>query len=252
MRRLFYVAVTRAKCDVAFVCNTSSFAKMGFFACLAEAFGFTKDGFATLWNDDRTIRTINGMNVAFERMAPLGAGARKRRRLVDAALEQELATGEILPLSIATPPPIESAEIPVRRDRSAGILLHRVLELADADPLKVVDAAAAELGASPETVTRVRRRLQTIAQSPTFKRIAKAETIGREFPLRGEENWRIDRLVREKGRELVIDYKSGAPSPDHELQVRRYCDAIARMTGRPCAGLIWYIDEASDHAIELR
>src|SRR5207248_1373395 len=148
---------TRAKCDVAFVCNTSAFAKMGFFACLAEAFGFTKDGFATLWSDDRTIRTINGMKVAFERMAMRGAGARKRRRLVDPALEAELANGEILPLSIATPPAIGTAEIPLRRDRTTGILLHRVLELADADPLKMVDTAAAELGASAEAVARVKQ-----------------------------------------------------------------------------------------------
>jgi ATP-dependent helicase/nuclease subunit A len=256
MRRLFYVAVTRAKCDVAFVCNTSSFAKMGFFACLAEAFGFTKDSFATLWSDDRTIRTINGMTVAFERMSLQGAGARKRRRLVDPLLEAELMSAEILPLSIATPPPIEAAEIPLRRDRTTGILLHRVLELADADPLKLVDAAAAELGASSEAIARVKQRLRAITASPTFRRIAKAETIGRELPLLIDENGtladrRIDRLVREKGRELVIDYKTGAPSDEHQLQVRRYCDAIARMTGRPCAGLIWYIDEERDHAVEL-
>lgn len=252
MRRLFYVAVTRAKCDVAFVCNTSSFAKMGFFSCLTEAFGFTKDGFATLWTDGRTLRTINGMTVAFERMAVRGADARKRRRLLDASLEAELASGEIVPLSMVTPPPIEMPEIPVRRDRTTGILLHRVLELADREPLKFVDSAAAELGASSEAIARVKRRLAAITTSPTFKRIAAAETIGRELPIQLDAgNYRIDRLVREKGRELVIDYKTGARSPEHELQVRRYCEAIARMTGRECRGLIWYIDEESNHAVEL-
>ena len=267
MRRLFYVAVTRAKCDVAFVCNTSAFAKMGFFSCLTEAFGFAKDGFATLWENGRTLRTINDITVAFERMPPTrGAdvpsaqGGRDvrppRARLVDPALESELANGELVPLTLATPAAIASAEIKVRRDRAPGILLHRVLELSDGDPMKVVDAAAAELGASDDAIKRVRQRLRAIATSATFKRIARAETIGRELPLRIDENGslverRIDRLIREKGREVVIDYKSGAPAAEHELQVKRYCEAVARMTGRACAGLIWYIDEESDRAIEL-
>jgi ATP-dependent helicase/nuclease subunit A len=252
MRRLFYVAVTRAKSDVAFVCNTSSFAKMGFFSCLAEVFGFTKDGFATLWEPGRTIRTMGGMTVAFEKMPIRGADARRRRRLIDSALEAELANADILPLSLAAPPSIVNAEIPIRRDRNAGILLHRVLELADADPLELVDATAAELGASSEVVARVKSRLRTITSSSTFKRIAKAQTIGRELPIQiGDGNLRIDRLVREKGRELVIDYKSGIPSEEHALQVRSYCEAVARMTGRACSGLIWYIDEGSDHAVEL-
>jgi ATP-dependent helicase/nuclease subunit A len=256
MRRLFYVAVTRAKCDVAFVCNTSSFAKMGFFSCLTEAFGFAKDGFAMLWEEGRTLRTINDITVAFEKMNVRGADARKRRRLVDQALESELANGEIVPLTLATPSAIETAEIQVRRDRTPGILLHRVLELSDGDPLKVVDAAAAELGAANDAVARVKKRLRTITTSATFRRIARAETIGRELPLRIDENGtlverRIDRLIREKGREVVIDYKSGAPAEEHKLQVKRYCEAIARMTGRACGGLIWYIDEESDRAIEL-
>jgi ATP-dependent helicase/nuclease subunit A len=263
MRRLFYVAVTRAKCDVAFVCNTSAFAKMGFFSCLTEAFGFAKDGFATLWENGRILRRINDITVAFEKMTnmrgadvPSAQARSQRRRLVDQALESELATGDLVPLALATPAAIETAEIQVRRDRTPGILLHRVLELSDGDPMKVVDAAAAELGAGNDVVARVKQRLRTIATSATFKRIVRAETIGREFPLRIDENGalverRIDRLIREKGHEVVVDYKSGAPAAEHELQVKRYCEAVARMTGRACAGLIWYIDIDSDQAVEL-
>jgi ATP-dependent helicase/nuclease subunit A len=258
MRRLFYVAVTRAKCDVAFVCNTSAFKKEGFFSCLTEAFGFSKDGFATLWENGRVLRSMSGMTVAFERMAVRAAGARKRRRLIDPELEAELASGPIVPLSIAMPPEIERAEIPVRRDRTPGILLHRVLELWEPgrDPHAPVDIAASELGASSEAIAQVTQRLRTITTSDIFRRISAAETIGREVPLRIDENGtiadrRIDRLVRENGRELVIDYKSGVPSDEHKLQVRRYCDAIARITGRPCAGLVWYIDIDSDRGVEV-
>jgi ATP-dependent helicase/nuclease subunit A len=274
MRRLFYVAVTRAKSDVVFACNTSSFRAQGFFSCLVETFGLAKESFARLWPlEGREVRNMNGVDIAFERMASRTAGARTRRRLVDAALEAELAASEIVPLSITAPAAIEKAEIPVRRDRSTGILLHRVLELwTPTIPLPVtgeaarragegalfalVDAAGAELGASKEAIAQVKRRLRTLADSETFRRIANAETIGRELPLRFDEagtlvERRIDRLIREETRDTVIDYKSGKPAEEHRLQVQRYCDAVARMTGRETRGLIWYIDEASDRAIEL-
>jgi ATP-dependent helicase/nuclease subunit A len=256
MRRLFYVAVTRAKSDVAFVCNASAFRAQGFFECLAEAFGLAKDGFASLWPAEpgRALRTMNGINVAFERMAVRGAGGRVRRRLVDTAREQSLVAGEIAPLEMAMPKPVVRAEIPVVRDRTTGVLLHRVLELwqPPADPLALLEAAARELGAHASAVAAVRQRLRTIVQSPTFRRIANAEPLGRELPLRagGDATLVVDRLVRENGRELVIDYKSGVPSEAHRAQVARYCEAIARMTGRPCAGLIWYIDETNDRVVE--
>lgn len=61
---------------------------------------------------------------------------------------------------------------------------------------------------------------------------------------------RIDRILRENGREVVVDYKGGAPDPDRVArdreQVTRYCAAIERITGRECAGLVWYIDADTD------
>ncbi len=252
MRRLFYVAVTRAKREVVFVCNTSSFSKMGFFSCLAEAFGFAKESFGGWWEEGRVLRTLNGIEVAFEKVAARGAEMRTRRRLVDRRLEAELASNELAEPLLTPLPSIEVLDVPVRRDRSPGILLHRVLELWDgaSDPLAVLALAAAELGASPAVVSQVKQRLQTLARSETFRRIAAAETIGRELPVRiAERESRIDRLIRENGREIVIDYKSGKPSDEHLMQVQRYCEAITAITGRECGGLVWYIDEESDHLV---
>ncbi len=252
-RRLFYVAVTRARSEVVFVCNTiKKVAKSSFAYCLSEAIGV--DLKTLTFDEGREIR--NG--VAYERLSgDEGAAAPLRRRLRDSALERELAEGAIVPLVVATPEPVVALPEVYRRraglrNREAGILLHRVLELWDGlAPIESLIAAAAnELGASNEAVTRVKSRLGHIAQSATMQRIARAETVARELPIRIDgTTLRIDRLIRENGREIVIDYKSGTPKPDDQAQVAQYCAALARLTGRACEGLIWYLDD--DTALEV-
>ena len=95
--------------------------------------------------------------------------------------------------------------------------------------------------------------------SPAFSRINRATTIGREIPLRFTESdgrvveRRIDRLINENGQDIVVDYKSGAPDETRTAgdrdQVSRYCSAISAMTGKPCAGWLWYVDTDSDELI---
>jgi hypothetical protein len=142
--------------------------------------------------------------------------------------------------------------------RGAGILLHRVLEIWDGrapiEPL--LKSLAAEQGVDAATATLVSKRLGIVAKSGTFLRISNAELLGREVPLltpNGER--RIDRYVREGGNDLVIDYKSGQPSErrivDDRGQVANYCAAMTAITGRPCTGLLWYIDVDVDRAIEV-
>jgi ATP-dependent helicase/nuclease subunit A len=247
-RRLFYVAVTRARSEVVFVCNTiKRVAKSSFASCLDEALGINLR--AIEWNEGREIRD----GVAYEQISAEGAGAPLRRRLLDEALERELANGPIVPVAVAAPeertPLVDAHRLRAGvRNREAGILLHRVLELWDGvAPIEsLVTAAANEMGASSETIARVRTRLGKIAESPTMQRIARAETVARELPIRADGiTLRIDRLIRENGRDIVIDYKSGTAKADDQLQVRRYCEAVARLTGRECGGVIWYLDEDS-------
>jgi ATP-dependent exoDNAse (exonuclease V) beta subunit len=266
-RRLFYVAVTRAMTDVVFVCNPEEKRGTGFFKSLLECLGIERKSLAGYWPGVH--ETAIGP-VAFEQIESGGAGASKRRRLRDAALEAELAASPIVPVEIATPPSIAesltageiAAERAGSRNRATGILLHRVMELWDGreDAGALLDRVAHESAANADAVQRVRQRLATIAKSPMLARIANAETIGREVPLRFLENGtlverRVDRLLREDGRELVVDYKSGVYEEHRaerdRLQVKRYCEAVSAMTGRPCDGAIWYVDVDGDRVVPV-
>ncbi len=261
--RLFYVAVTRAQTDVVFVVNPKE-----------RKSGFQKHLLSLLpdpqWPEHgREVRMTDVGPIAFEKVEPRESARRTRQRLTEPALEAELAAADIVPLAVPSPETatetLTPAEVAARRagsrNKAAGILLHRVLELwdgrGDVEPL--LRQLASEAAADADAVTRVRRRLQTIARSPALQRVARAETIGREVPIRFVEKGvtverRIDLLLRENGRDLVLDYKSGAPEParvakDRE-QVGRYAAAIAAMTGRPCGALLWYVDLESDAVVE--
>jgi ATP-dependent exoDNAse (exonuclease V) beta subunit len=268
MRRLFYVAVTRAETDVVFVCNTD-LKNTGFFKCLSEVLGGAPAWLQTPGREVREVAIGNAtVPVAFEKLAPTTAApAHLRRRLNDAELEASLAASPIVPVEIPRPVDVATlskGEIAAQRagsrNRAAGILLHRLLELWDGvsphDAL--LQQLAAEAAADGEAIARVRQRLATIERSPMLLRIARAETVGRELPIRFVENGvvterRIDRLLREDGRELVIDYKSGVPDPlrveKDRAQVTRYCTAVSAMTGRPCDGVVWYVDLERDEVV---
>jgi ATP-dependent helicase/nuclease subunit A len=262
-QRLFYVAVTRAKAEVVFVCSAEA-KKMGFAKCLMEVLPVE-------WRaEGREVRETGIGPVAFETVAIGDAVARTRRRLRDTALETVLRDGDILPLEIASPSAVAEVLTPEEvarrrargRNRAAGILLHRVLERwdgnSDVEPL--LRSLAAESGIDAEPTARVRQRLATVAHSGMFRRIAAAETLGRELPLHFVENGvmverRIDRLLREDGRQVVIDYKSGVAEESRmegdRDQVRRYCEAMSAITGEACKGVLWYIDMDSDQVVDV-
>jgi ATP-dependent helicase/nuclease subunit A len=268
LRRLFYVAVTRAKTDVVFVCNLHEETKnIGFLKCLTEALGIDRKELPLLWPEaGREVRQTPVGAVAFEKVAVGGTEQRTRKRLHDAALEAQLAAAEIVGVEIASPAPVAttltSGEVASRRagsrSRAAGTLLHRVLELWDgrADTEPLLRQLAVEAAADAEAVTRVRKRLATIGRSEFLQRIASAETLGTEVPVRFTDEHgvlverRIDRLLREPDADLVVDYKSGKPEPERVKrdtdQVARYCAAITAISGRPCRGALWYVDPDGD------
>ena len=259
-RRLFYVAVTRAKRDVVFVCNLVKPRKEGFVKFLAEAIPSVTD--ASAWPESgREVTQINGITFALERPWSAAApGGAVRKRLTDFELETELLEMPTVALEIDAVPAIVAVGggAPQRAaGRGAGILLHRVLERWDGvAPIEPLFASIVkELGIDAETAARVEARLATVRKSAMLQRILHAETTGREFPisiLAGDgsiEDRRIDRVIREAGGDVVIDYKSGSPLPEHREQVAAYCSAMERLTGRPHRGVLWYIDDEHDDVV---
>jgi len=255
--RLFYVAVTRAKSEVVFVCNPK-LRKSGFGKYVNDLFQVA----GTTWPEPG-VRDVRGA-FAFERMQARGPGERRRKRLRDATLEASIASAPIVDADFAMPSfallsRADAAKSRASsRNRAAGILLHRVLERWDArsDVEPLLRSIASEVVADTDTIARVRQRLATIARSPMLQRIAAAEILGRELPIRasnGEK--RIDLLIREATRDLVIDYKSGAPDEVRlerdRLQVQQYCRAIAAITGRTCEGALWYVGLDADQVVEV-
>ena len=257
LHRLFYVAVTRAKSEVVFVCGDG---KSGFAKCLLDLFGpieFPAE-------PGREVRTINNIRVAVERTDSSRAGVlagRRRRRLADPALESQLAAADPVPLILPTPAPIADQQTPAEiniararnRNRPLGIAVHRVLERWDGiAPLEPLIASIAREQDVDETV--LRSRVAALKTSAIFQRIAAAETIGKEVPIRflldgAPVERRIDRWIREGDADVVVDYKSGDPADKDREQVTAYCEALETITGRPTRGLLWYIE--SDRSIEL-
>ena len=265
-RRLFYVAVTRAKAEVVFVTSAKP-RKDGFARYVEQIFDLPTAPWPA--EHGRVVRTMaiggDAVPIAFERVLTEGTGTRTRRRLVDSALEAELATLPAVEPSLPAPATLPAAlprgDVLMRRassqKRGAGILLHRVLELWDGrSPIdSLLTSLAIEQGADDATAALVRKRIATVAKSETFLRITRAETLGRELQLLTPDGERrIDRFLREGERDLVVDYKSGKPSEERVAndreQVGQYCQAMSAITGRPCAGLLWYIDVDVDRAIE--
>ena len=235
-KRLFYVAVTRAKSRVVFVTHEKAY-NVGFAKYVKEH--------------------VCGTGSPTRPGGRVGEPAPHRRKLADADLEARLAALPPVPLELPTVGQA-SACPPNRRPglkaRAAGTLLHRFLERWDgvAPRDAFLATLAKEHGCDDDTHALVRRRIAALSNSATYKRIAEAEVVGRELPIAFLDasgvvaQRRIDRLIRIDGRDLVVDYKSGeideARLARDRQQVEEYCGAVARITGRACGGWIWYVD----------
>jgi ATP-dependent exoDNAse (exonuclease V) beta subunit len=86
------------------------------------------------------------------------------------------------------------------------------------------------------------------------------ETLGREVVVHeagGDgtvRELRIDRLLRDDSGLVVLDYKSGRPEGERverdRDQVTRYCEAVSKLSGLPCRGLVWYVGADADALID--
>ncbi len=273
--RLFYVAVTRAKSDVVFVVDARD-ASGGFWKSLCRMSGLEPRSISARFPPagERSVGDVGigftPMRCAFETIAPTSEGDLVRQPFVNDAIatliEAEAVEEELTP---ARDDAMTGAELAQRRagakNRAAGVLLHRFLELWDGDANRIdglLKLLAAEQQSGKEAMAKVRKRIATISASALAGRVRSGEVGRSELPIvyldagGNVVEGRIDRLFHDGSHYVVVDYKSGKPGParsasDRE-QVLRYCEAVTRMTGTPCRGLLWYIDLEADELVEVR
>jgi len=63
----------------------------------------------------------------------------------------------------------------------------------------------------------------------------------KEFVGSGGEMIRVDRIVKEQSRYIVIDYKTGSPNPRYHNQIKRYLKILRPLEG-PVEGVLAYLD----------
>lgn len=272
--RLFYVAVTRARTDVTFVCKPDKMQDTGFWSSLQRIFNLDSKLLPREFPGEPGVRkrafflTEGTILAAFHRFDEIETTADENARFVDESVAEAAradsssidAPAGISRLSVAD----SRRKLAASRKRSGGIILHRILERWDGT-VQSVDALLEALSIEQRfdrSDPELRKRLEKLAASPVMKRIRTAETVGRELPIYfldpdgTPRAGRIDRLLREDGKYLVVDYKTGpaydARLEEDRLQVQRYCRAVETMTSTPVTGILWYIGPESDEAVEVR
>ncbi|MFN2442003.1 MAG: UvrD-helicase domain-containing protein [Thermoanaerobaculia bacterium] len=271
--RLFYVAVTRAREEVVFVLDPLTTSRQTFMKPLSGIFGFDLKALGDLFPAERGERRDvlkigeETLEAAFESVEPLPEPREESPRLVSRELGQRARRPLPPPEPEVVPEPVDRGELVKRaerlRYRRAGLLLHRFLEIWDGSPEigGLLELVRLELGGTELERDRVARRIESILASSAHERIRGLETVGRETTIWLEKEGkprevRIDRLLRDDERWVVLDYKSGRVSEERlaadREQVARYCQAIAAMSGQECRGLLWYIDLDGDELVEIR
>jgi ATP-dependent exoDNAse (exonuclease V) beta subunit len=266
--RLFYVAVTRAKSDVVFVTDAAD-RTQNFWVCLNRIFAFDPKSVEGRFPPEpgRVVVdlpvVLDPIPAAFERVSPSPDRTAERKRFasdVAPLLAGEAAVDDAPPIEVGQFSAAESARTRAASgNRAAGIALHRLLELWDGKTESIeslVTAVSSEQRLDAKAEKKVRARILSAARS---KVLPDAKTVGRELPVfyRNDDGvlveGRIDRLMHDGTKHIVVDYKSGRPDPERlagdQAQVERYCAAIRAASGGDCTGLLWYIDAERDEIV---
>ncbi len=139
--------------------------------------------------------------------------------------------------------------------RLRGTLLHKAMSFfrylnaaewsrLDTIAKQALERAAASLGIDmdpahlQEDIDAVSRTLLALKEwfSPDLTAWNEKEFVGS-----GGEMIRVDRIVKEQFRYLVIDYKTGSPNPRYHNQIRRYLKILRPLEG-PVEGMLAYLD----------
>jgi len=142
----------------------------------------------------------------------------------------------------------QSARLLSQLDNDAlrhGNQVHEILALIHSidDTDTALDTYATRNRLDPDAVTSLRHTLHTMMQQPEvaqfFNPAHKAKTEC-NIAWQGQVI-RPDRIVYTPGGVYVVDYKTGQPNLDHEVQVLHYCDALRAMGHPTVQGYLLYI-----------
>ena len=132
-----------------------------------------------------------------------------------------------------------------------GLLYHAILQeihtLADTD--RIIDKMNTEGHfSSAEELREVSQHIHHALSNPFAARwFADTWQVVNERSIlapAGQDEWkelRADRVILSPTETIVIDYKTGSPSPAHEDQVRTYMQLLTQMGYPGVSGYVWYI-----------
>ena len=118
---------------------------------------------------------------------------------------------------------------------------------------EVVDAYLAANPCEPDEAATLRQTLDTLLAEPAAARFFDpACPARRETELIADgEVLRPDRIVEPPEARWVVDFKTGAPRPEHRAQVERYCQVLSHMDGRPTQGFLLYAAPSACQVLQV-
>jgi ATP-dependent exoDNAse (exonuclease V) beta subunit len=151
-----------------------------------------------------------------------------------------------------------------RAERRRGELAHRMLALAGAAPAdleetltsagaRAAQEAREDLSATAALVPALLRLVRGTELAGFFTAAeGRSVLIEQDFCDAAGRLFRMDRVILDPGRVVVIDYKTGAEEPAaHELQLRGYMEILSgAYPGRPVTGVAAYVDLGTARSVE--
>jgi len=151
-------------------------------------------------------------------------------------------------------------ELRNREAISEGELLHRLLSAVGISgggsaPEEELDSASAALEDEPLKIEKARKKAMALLEAPAtswiFRRSGARVYCEKEIVMASGRSLRIDRLIEEENKILVVDYKSSRSGREGYLrQMKEYIGAAAGMyPGRQVSGVIVYMDSLETEAV---
>jgi ATP-dependent exoDNAse (exonuclease V) beta subunit len=139
---------------------------------------------------------------------------------------------------------------------SPGRKLHEILErVYDEESLNRSITAAIEQGILVEeersSYFEALAPLMNHSEIGPLLRLKEGRMVERELLVPGSVIQRPDRVIRQEGRTLVIDFKTGKKYPAHRDQVQNYMESLMEMQAPAVEGYLVYIDAAEMERVEL-